>query len=268
MAKRSRKTNEQTIARRQKEGRGQGDGASYKPWLTVQDVSSQGLTHRIKGWTTGRVHHLLSNLERDAFYIMDWSTDVIDIREQYPLLPLEETQTIADQIGVRHPADPRTQHAVVMTTDFLLDTQQGQARVQQARTVKPADQLDSSRVLEKLEIERRYWQARGVDWGIVTEHEIPSVEATNIRLLHGYRDVNERVDDTKRLVEITDFLLCAAKEQLVGEVVTACDEALHLVSGTARAVLHHLLANRKIRFALGEPLTDYTVLVANEEVRS
>jgi len=268
MAKRSRKTNKQTIARRQKEGRGQGDGASYKPWLTVQDVSSQGLTHRIKGWTTGRVHHLFSNLERDAFYIMDWSVDVIDIREQYPLLPLEETQAIADQIGVRHPTDPHTQHAVVMTTDFLVDTRRSQASAQQARTVKPADQLDSSRVLEKLEIERRYWQVRDVDWGIVTEHEIPLVEAANIRLLHGYRDVSGRMADINCLAEITDFLLRAAKEQSVGEVVTACDEALHLVSGTARAVLHHLLANRKIRFALGEPLTDHALLVVDEEVRS
>lgn len=268
MAKRSRKTNEQTIVRRQKEGRGQGDGASYKPWLTIQDVSSQGLTHRIKGWTTERVHHLLSNLERDVFYIMDWSTDVIDIREQYPLLPLEETQAIADQIGVRHPIDSGTQHEVVMTTDFLLDIRQGKATVQHARTVKPADQLDSSRVLEKLEIERRYWQVRDVDWGIVTEYEIPSIEAANIRLLHGYRDVSGRMADTNSLAEITGFLLRAAKEQPIGEVVSACDEALQLVSGTARTVLHHLLANQKIHFALDEPLTDQTVLVVSEEVRS
>src|SRR3990172_4233468 len=172
MAKRSRKTNERTINRRLHEGRGQGRGATYKPWLTVQDVPSQGLAHRVKSWTTGRVHHLFSNLERDTFYLLDWAGGVIDIREQYPLLPLEETEGIAEQIGVRHPTDPRTRHSVVMTTDFLVDVQRADGIIQQARTVKPAGRLDNSRTLEKLEIERRYWQSRDVDWGIVTEREI------------------------------------------------------------------------------------------------
>ena len=30
-----------------KEGRGQGFGNSYKPWLTIRDVSSEGRSHRV-----------------------------------------------------------------------------------------------------------------------------------------------------------------------------------------------------------------------------
>jgi hypothetical protein len=265
MAKRSRKTDECTIARRQQEGRGQGHGATYKPWLTVQDVPSQGLTHRIQGWTTRRVHHLFSNLERDALYLLDWAEEVIDIREQYPLLPLEETQAIAEQIGVRHPTDPRTQHAVVMTTDFLLDVQTGESIFQQARTAKPIDQLENRRVLEKLEIERRFWQARNVDWGIVTEHEIPPVQSANIRLLHGYQQVNERLPEPGRLTEVMNFLLDASRSRELGDIAVRCDQALRLVPGTALTVLYHLLATRQLMFNLAEPLTSQTVLDANQE---
>jgi len=246
MAKRKRMTTEASISRRLREERGQGNGASYQPWLTVQDVPSSGLAHRIKGWTTGRVHHLFSNLERDAFYVMDWSTDVIDIREQYPLLPLEETQAIADRIGVRHPADPRTGHAVVMTTDFLLDVRIDTVTVQQARTVKPADQLNTLRVLEKLEIERQYWQIRDVDWGIVTEYEIPKPHADNIRLLHGYQQIEQRLADGIALDRIVQFLCDNVSDTVVADLVKNADEEFGLLAGTARTVLYHLFATRQI----------------------
>ena len=38
--------------------------------------------------------------------------------------------------------------------------------------VKYAKDLASERVMEKFEVERVYWSSRGVDWGVVTEHEI------------------------------------------------------------------------------------------------
>src|SRR5437868_15246520 len=116
MAKRRRKFDEAVIERRIKEGRGQGKGAHYKPWLTIQDVPSLGLATRILGWKTGRVHHLLSKLELTDFYTQDWAKRVIDIREQYPLLPLSETLAIAQACGIRYPTVPGTKQPVVLTT--------------------------------------------------------------------------------------------------------------------------------------------------------
>lgn len=40
----------------QKEGRGSGEGASYKPWIQVDDFPSQGRCHCIQDIFTGRVH--------------------------------------------------------------------------------------------------------------------------------------------------------------------------------------------------------------------
>ncbi|TRD21489.1 transposase [Palleronia caenipelagi] len=47
---------EAKIARFRKEGRGEGFGAYYTPWLMVRDVPSRGRSHRISGVVTGRVH--------------------------------------------------------------------------------------------------------------------------------------------------------------------------------------------------------------------
>ncbi len=50
----------------------------------------------------------------------------MDIREQFPLLPIEETIIIAEELGIKHPTDPNTGEPVVMTTDFLVTVSKNQ----------------------------------------------------------------------------------------------------------------------------------------------
>ncbi len=138
MAKRKRQDRCATIKRRLKEGRGNGRGMDYKPWLRVQDVPSQGLASRVPGITTGREHHLLSNLEYDCFLVLDWEESIVDIREQYPLLPLEETLALAEEIGIRHPTYPGSDDPVVCTTDFLITIRRRNRVVDEAIAVKPS----------------------------------------------------------------------------------------------------------------------------------
>lgn len=64
------------------------DKSEYVPFLTVRSVPTKGKANRIMGRKTGREHHFLSKLELATFYNFDWSDEVIDIKEQYPLLPL------------------------------------------------------------------------------------------------------------------------------------------------------------------------------------
>ncbi len=263
MAKRKRETTQTVIDRRIQEGRGQGTGADYKPWLFVQDVPSRGLAHRIKGWKTSRVHHLFSNHERDYFYLLEWSVVVQDIREQFPLLPLEETMEIAKQCHIRHPTDPKTQYPVVMTTDFLVTViREGQA-IDQARAIKPVSQLSQMRVVEKLELERRYWQNRNVDWGIVTAREIPQVTTNNVRLLHSYRDLEGRTFSRDDISLITSGLTARMKAQPdlpLRQVTAECDQQLNLGPGTSLAVAYHLLAIRQWRVNMNIPIDPGTPL--------
>jgi len=161
VAKRKREITDSKIDRFIKEGRGQGTGSDYLPWLRVQDVPSTGRSTRGVGWTTGRQHTFLSDLERDYFYALDFADEVTDIREQYPLLPLEETKLIAEKLSVEHPKDPKTGVDIVMTTDFVITYKDKEF----ARTVKPSKELENDRILEKFEIERIYWESHQVDWG-------------------------------------------------------------------------------------------------------
>lgn len=179
MAKRHRTWNEQKYRKYLKEGRGQGTLSAYKPWILIHDFPSLGMVSRVLGKTTGRIHHLLSNMELSYFYILDWSDKVCDIREQYPLLDIAAVLEIADKAGIRYPFDNVSGFPYILTSDFLITTPDGEM----VRSIKQKKDLDNPRVREKLEIERRYWAKYGVDWKLVTEDEINQQKARNIEWL-------------------------------------------------------------------------------------
>jgi hypothetical protein len=80
MAKRSRKLSyEQKI----KEGRGSGSGIDYIPWIKIQDFGSKGRVTRVKGIKTLRQHELFSDLERNYFYYLDFSDNVMVFNLKY-----------------------------------------------------------------------------------------------------------------------------------------------------------------------------------------
>jgi len=257
MAKRRRKTDESAIEKRIREGRGQGRGPDYKPWLLTQDVPSIGLATRILGWKTGRIHHLLSKLELYEFFVNEWFTHVLDIREQYPLFPITETLAIARACGIRHPIVPGTKQPAVLTTDFVLTFANGMERIEIARTVKYADDLSSQRTLEKLEIERRYWRARNIDWGIVTERDIPHVLAKNVEILHNHRNITHRLPLTQD--EIHDVAVVLTSKVMQGtdslrHIAIACDKRLGLELGTCLTLAYHLVATKQWAIDMNVPI--------------
>lgn len=223
---------------------GQGEGKDYKPWFTVREVPSKGICLRICSWTVGRIHVLLSQLEAKVFYFLDWSENVVDIREQYPLLPLEETLEIAKNLGYRHPSMYGKYR--VMTTDFLITLKDGR---QVVRTVKYEKDLQDRRTREKLQIEKEYWVARGVDWGIITEKEIPKELVQNIEWIHssdkfvGMPELNDA--NFKAISEAVERRLIELKGLPLSKITSRVDSEMGFEPGTALSVVKHCIATRK-----------------------
>jgi hypothetical protein len=248
--------------KRWSEGVGQGIGSTYRPWITIQSFASRGLSGRIKGWKTNRTHHLVSKLEMQYFYLLEWSIKVTDIREQYPLWPLDGTTEIAKHIGVRPPAIPSTKELSVLTTDFVITVSDGNQSWDIARTVKYAKDLENIRTIEKLEIERLWWEARGVDWGIVTENEIPKVLVKNVELLHGSHSLEGHPDLQRNTEELIEYVTKAVQNDLrpLSRVASECDRALNLGTGSTLTLVKHLIATRRwvfdmnLEFVATQPL--------------
>ena len=235
------------------EGRGQGTGSEYRPWITIHDLASRGVVSRVPGRTTGRIHHLLSRNETAFFYILDYSDKVIDIREQYPLLPVTETAEIAQLLGYRHPRDQLSRYPYVMTTDFLVTTRQGDV----ARSVKLSKEFEKPRVLEKLEIERLFWDRQGVEWRIVTEKEIDYQKARNLEWIYRSWYYPEMLPEGRSVEETTAFFRELFETTIlpVTEIARMTEAIFGLEAGLGLTTFQYLLLQKKITTVnLSEPL--------------
>lgn len=176
----ARRPSSKVVERWIKAGFGQGTGMAYKPFMFVRDVPSIGTSNTVKSWATGRIHHYLSRQEFKVHLVAEYAPSILDIREQFALLPWDETQLIARTLGIEHPKYPCTTTPTVITTDLLLTMKRLDGMELIAVSVKLTKDLDA-RTLEKLLIERLYWNRRGIRWVLATEKNIPHARAENLQ---------------------------------------------------------------------------------------
>ncbi|WP_018277472.1 heteromeric transposase endonuclease subunit TnsA [Teredinibacter turnerae] len=251
MGKKQYWNSEAKNARWIKEGRGQGAGSAYKPWLTVRDVPSEGRSHRVFGHLTQRTHHLLSDLELATFLLLQWRSTVTDIREQFPL-ERALTQELCTRLGVEHPNQRGVDQ--YMSSDFVVDSKE-KDRPRFVLQVKAKKHLEVARVVEKLEVERSYWKEKEIPFYLVTEGQIPPTVFENINLLYNYAD--DSIDQTELSVPFELF-----RQQLPQhESLRLIDLCIHLDTaysqepGESLYQIKRLLALRYFHFDITTPFT-------------
>lgn len=239
------------ISKLEKQGRGKGEQDEYQPWIKVGEVPSKGRSHRIPGIRDIRIHHFLSDLEMYYFYQLSWIDAVIDIREQYPL-PRAETLIIANELNYSHPKYTDTKVMTVMTTDLLLTvkTETGQELI--ACAVKPANEVirteGNRRTLEKLCIEKTYWEKNGVIWNLVTEESFNMPRIKIIMFLLGKRNnpLFNKITYEKMGI-LTNMLADEIINQPNTPIKYICrkvDYDMYLESGDTLAWMHYMAANK------------------------
>ena len=185
-------------------GRGTGTGSEYQPWhqVTRSDPGSRGRSHLIY-WRFGRLHHFLSDQELVAFGFASMLPNLVDLREQFPLVYDEHvvelasysvdrlnqttpgTSAIAEALGLRHPVVRAGGVTLpwVMSTDILLTLSMPNGRQELlAISVKHDDELANVRTCELLQIERDYWRQQGVYWLLLTPKLYAPEVANTIRI--------------------------------------------------------------------------------------
>lgn len=190
------------------EHRGTGEGADYIPWIKVAEFNSVGTCANPVDWKNGRVMHLLSQAELWWYYELRWDDNVTDIREQYPL-DLSNTTEIAELLGVRHPGNGR----IHMTTDFLVTYKRNGLRAYSVKSRR--SDLDGERVLEKLCIEKQYWEQRKVPWKLLFKEDLQKQRITNIRTVVEYYDaknVHDPISRIKHLIAVKQISVDMDKE--------------------------------------------------------
>ena len=135
-----------------KEGRGQGEGINYIPWIKIHEFSSKGRATRIHGLKTNRIHHLHSDNQLRAFLLFEWSDKVGDIRESYPLLDLMEVVDKKDDLRLDRFVDKETGEPYILTTNFLVTMQNEDGDIEYfARAIKNYSELNKKSTIEKFD---------------------------------------------------------------------------------------------------------------------
>ncbi|WP_077318152.1 TnsA endonuclease N-terminal domain-containing protein [Virgibacillus proomii] len=231
-----------------KEGRGQGVGKDYTPWNYTYNYSSKGRASRIFGLKTGRIHHLQSDNQYRAFLLFEFSSKVVDIRESFPLLDVNEVIDDKEDLRFDKFTDRETKEPYVLTTNFLLTVKDMDGKeFLLARTIKNTTELKRRITFERLEIERRYWEHKGIDWKIITEKQLSRQLAKNIEwvretMLEG----SEGKLNKEELSVILLRYLLENDELPLKELLKLFDKMEGLQKGSALFLFRYLIAMKEI----------------------
>jgi len=223
---------------------GLGVGEKYKPWLRVQDVKSEGVRSVIFGIKTNRDHHTLSSIESEFFYLAEYCDSVIDIREQFPLFPLNLSIKIANIIGVDHPKVPTTKVTNIITTDFLLTRLINENIVYEAISIKPEEKVDELRAVEKIEIERIWWEQLGINFNYYTGNEITRIQSRNISWVTDPLRTNPKMFSNSQ-IEVALTLLNNGKH-LILDICSRFHSELSIEHDNALNLLRYLIASKYV----------------------
>lgn len=206
-------------------GRGTGTFGDYIPFHRVgrSDPSSKGVSH-LTYWGN-RYQELLSDGENDSLLFSLMLPNLIDIREQIPLsyessfhelrdYSIHATneyfpgsKDICNELGVKHPTANGNGRSIpwTMTTDILLTLSYPNGKLYMLAISKKPGYLNlDDRMKERLEIEKSYWESRGIKWLLITPEIYELSVALNLRRTYQYV-VNSKLE-TSELVKHKELI--------------------------------------------------------------
>lgn len=225
----------------------------YVPGIKIQDFSARGRVSRIKGKTTNRIHHLLSDLETNLFYLLDFEEKIIDIKEHYPLLDLHDVVDDLSDIKLEKFKNKKTtDEEYIFTTTFVITLRGNVEEKYLALSVRNETELYRDLLLEKLEVERRYWNKKGIRWSIITNKDIPMVKVNNIKWLYlGNIDIEFEEENYIKEVIVSKI---SSNKCYIKEILNDVDKELSLTIGTSLVILKKMIISKEIIVDLYEPI--------------
>lgn len=244
--------NKAKLERFLKEGRGSGRFENYKPWLTLHDVSTKGRTSRLYSHKLKRMVNLFSDLQTYCFHLLEFDEQVVDIREQYPLLGLEVNSIELDAELTKKLFSDKHELQHVLTTTFLITKEINREEREIALYVKYAKDLEKKSVLQRAEIMRRYFQQLNIEFYFVTEHELNIKKAKTIASIMKMYEIEH---DYPTLSYYVSMIRNELARQLYQEqeplkaIFKRIDSQYALQTGSTSVIFKHLLARKEIVMA-------------------
>ena len=160
------------------------------PFYTSREARSIGTSTAIPDPIEHRMVEVLSMTEYYQYWLLRWDDNTKYIREQY-LLDTDYMNKIRVSRGLR--TVPQT---ICYTTDFLVDEMDGRRHAYFVKMSRRAFDRNSiqyrgklrkyMRMMERMSLEKEYWESQDVDFSIVTMDDINRKLAVNIAYVMEY----------------------------------------------------------------------------------
>jgi hypothetical protein len=227
----------------------------YAPFITVQESESQGTLSTIHSLLTGRVHDYLSEGEATLHRVSELCWDVEDIREQYPLLPVDRTVALAKQLGLPHPGTKSDPHP--LTIDLLLSVRvRGSDQLRYvARSVKYWRRRVPKKDIRRAALEEAACTMLGIhSWKIATQNELP--EDLQLRTKFLYFEVGHAtVWDNHAIAAFLKALSnCDFRETLYKILRERVAKLTGLTSDESVRLFRYLVVTRRLKVDLRAPI--------------
>ncbi len=112
-------------------------------------------------------------------------------------------------------------------------------------------------MLERLEIERRYWAAKQIDFGIITQKEIPTKMVKNIEWIHSSLYTYEERGLTENSLEnYCNILIDKFRDSKysIRKITSDFDKENDVSDGTGLYIFKYLLASKHIYIDMNESI--------------
>lgn len=221
--------------------------------LKVTTFSSKGRATRIYGYKTKRIHHLQSDNQLRVFLLLEWNGRVKDIKENIELKDLEATIDNLQDLRIDKFCDTETGKRHELHTNFFITikTKRGEENI--ALSVKSLSELERKIVIEKMEIERRYWKAKNIRFYVISEKEVDKQLVDNIKWVRE-AIVDKTLADKREISEKLYYFLQENREERLNEALREFDEQQELKEGTALFMFRYLIGVKEIEIDMKKKL--------------
>lgn len=186
--------------RKIEEGRCQGYGKDYTPFILVREYKGRGTASVIWDPFEERLIHCLSQTEVAVYETIRWQDNVEHIREQY-LLDTDRMNAIAEELGMKK--------APWWTTDFLVDYDDGSKTAfsvkydrsafdPNKRTYRGKESRLHNLVMRQ-RAEQIYWESQKVRFKLVTNEDINQVLVWNVKSVMSYYESFKVISKEQKL---------------------------------------------------------------------
>lgn len=214
--------------------------------LKVTTFSSKGRATRIYSYKTNKIHHLQSDNQLRVFLSLEWDDKVKNIKENVMLDDLEATLYNVENLRLDKFRDKETGELYDLHTNFLIKKiTKDKAEETIALSVKSISELQRVTVIEKMEIERRYWEIKGIKFYVITDNEINKQFVENIKWVRETL-IDKSIRNRGELAEKLYYFLQERNTEKLSEVLEEFDIEEGLIGGTALFIFRYLIGIKEI----------------------